>query len=258
MNKILFKQFQLDLKSIDIKALEKGELQIAFATKGVWDKDGDFTEDGFFGEQDVFMIPAHDWTHVPIGKGRTYEEKNMAVARIKMNLAIPAAKDWHSSILFDLKEGNNPIQEYSYGFKILEGAQEMGDRLGRRGRILRPLADGTPGSKIWEISPVLVGAGERTRTLAAKGAKFCDEIETALESVKGVVDRAKALAAIRAKEGRELGEESLVKMVKLLESLELASKDLKGLTEGTKASPGAIAANKELARMLKLRAGINK
>ena len=164
------KLFSLDLKSVNEEKLSHGQISVVFATLGVWDKDGDMALPGFYGGQDIAMLPAHDWSHVPIGKGRTREEGNLAIADIQMNLEIQAAKDWLSAIKFDLKNGK-PIQEYSYGFRVLEGGSEMGEMLGRRGRILKPREDGAPGSKIWEVSPVLVGAGERTRTLSAKGIK---------------------------------------------------------------------------------------
>lgn len=176
---LIFKSFQIDLKTLTDEKLAKGQLDIVFATMGVWDKDGDLAVPGFYGEQDVVMVPTHDWSHVPIGKGKTSEVGNQARAMIQMNLELQAAKDWLSAIKFDLRVGK-PLQEYSYGFKVLEGGSEMGEMLGRRGRILKPREDGTPGSKIWEVSPVLVGAGEKTGTVSAKDAKIVDVTENSI------------------------------------------------------------------------------
>lgn len=260
MDKV-FKQFFLDLKRIDEKKLDKGELSVVFATKGIWDKDGDFTEDGFFGEQEIIMVPAHDWTHVPIGKGRTREEGNLAIADIKMNLEIQAARDWLSAIKFDLKEGNRPLQEYSYGFKVLDGGSEMGDRLGRRGRILRPLPDGMPGSKIWEVSPVLVGAGERTRTLAAKsangeGVKFCEEVSEVLAAAEGCLQRSKELASLRAKEGRDLSQPNRERLAAMADSFSKVAQELAGLIKPSESKATTMVDKTELARMRKLICGL--
>ena len=57
-------------------------------TLNVIDKDGDVTLPGFFGRQEVSMLPAHDRHHVPLGKGTIEEVGDEAIAQIKMNLDI--------------------------------------------------------------------------------------------------------------------------------------------------------------------------
>lgn len=256
---LIFKSFQIDLKSLTEEKLSKGMISVVFATMGVWDKDGDIATPGFYGEQDVMLLPTHDWSHVPIGKGRTREDGNQAIADIQMNLDIQAAKDWLSAIKFDLKVGK-PIQEYSYGFKVLEGGMRQGEMLGRTGRILQPREDGTPGSKIWEISPVLVGAGEKTGTISAKsaGKTFADESQAVLDAADLLIERAKALAALREKEGRELSAPNKERLSAMANSFQEYAKTLTSLT-----APAAVVvpesevlARKELVRMVKNRAGI--
>jgi hypothetical protein len=260
----IFKSFLVDLKSLTEEKLAKGELTVVFATMGVWDKDGDMAMPGFYGEQDIVMVPAHDWSHVPIGKGRTYEVGNEARADIKMNLAIQAAKDWLEAIKFDLKVGK-PRMEYSYGFKTLEGGTEMGEALGKRGRILKPREDGTPGCVIWEVSPVMVGAGEKTRTLAAKAAKtgvaFVDECQAALDAADAVVARAKDIASIREKDGRELGAPAKEKLAAMAISFKEHAETLAKLSAPPPAgdavpSEDQVLARRELVRMAKARAGM--
>ncbi|MDD5302021.1 MAG: hypothetical protein PHS14_02845 [Elusimicrobia bacterium] len=262
---LIFKSFSIDLKALTEEKLAKGELDVVFATMGVWDKDGDLALPGFYGEQDIAFLPTHDWSHVPLGKGRTYEQGNEARAKIKLNLDIQAAKDWLSAIKFDLANGR-PIQEYSYGFKVLEGGSEMGEQLGRRGRILKPREDATPGSKIWEVSPVLVGAGEKTRTLSAKsaagaGKTFADESQAVLDAVDGLVVRAKALAALRESEGRELSAPNRERLAALAGSLQEYAKTMTSLAVPAPAavatpSAEAVEARRELVRMAKRRAGL--
>lgn len=158
-------------KNLEIKEVSpEGVVKAVIATLNVVDKDGDVTLPGAFGEQEVVMLPSHDWRHIPLGKGVLREEGDQAVAHIQMNLAVQAAKEWHSALKFDLEKGR-PLQQWSYGFNILPGGQEEGEMGGRRVRYLRPRPDKSPGLLVHEVSPVLVGAGEGTGTVDVKGAK---------------------------------------------------------------------------------------
>lgn len=260
---LIFKSFKVMHDAASLKKLNEGVLSVVFATMNVVDKDGDVALPGFYGKQDIVMVPAHDWSHVPIGKGVTREEGNLAIADIKLNLEIQAAKDWLSAIKFDLANGV-PLQEYSYGFKPLEGGSERGDRDGKQVRYLKPREDGTPGSKIWEVSPVLVGAGEKTRTLSAKsvagnaGKTFADESQAVLDAAEGLVERVEVLAAIRAKDGRELGAPAKEKLAAMAISFDAYAKKLAALTAPVAVvpAPEEIEARRELVRMAKSRAGL--
>jgi hypothetical protein len=150
-----------------IKRVSAGQATVVIATLGVRDKDGDVIMPGFFGEQVVQVAPAHDWHAVPIGKARVYEESSEALADITFNLKTAGGKDWHEAILFDF-EHPPAKQEYSFGFRILEGGSEHGSHAGEQVRFLRPLRDGRPGLDMVEVSPVMRGAGQHTRTLAVK------------------------------------------------------------------------------------------
>src|SRR5688572_7073446 len=147
---------------------DKGEVTFVVATLNEVDKDGDVTLPGFFGKQHVAMVPVHDWNHVPIGKGLLYEQGNEVLCDVKLNLRIPAAKDWYEAIKFDY-ENPPALVEYSYGFDVLEGGQKSGYHNGRNVRFLQPKDNGLPGVKVHEVSPVLVGAGTNTRTVSVKG-----------------------------------------------------------------------------------------
>jgi hypothetical protein len=99
--------------------------------------------------------------HVMIGKGVLKEEDDKAIAEFKLNLEIEAARDWHSALKFDL-DHPPAMQEWSYGFDILESGEKEID--GQKVRVLKKL-------KVHEISPVLLGAGIGTQTIAIKGEK---------------------------------------------------------------------------------------
>lgn len=245
-------------KSVQIKdVLPSGLVLVCFSTMGVIDKDGDLTLPGFIGAQDVVMLPAHDWKHVPIGKGVTREVGDQVLADLKMNLDIQSAKDWHSALMFDMKNGT-PLQEYSYGFTIKDGGcSEGGEVAGAKAyRTLRPCPDGSVGCKCHEVSPVLVGAGEGTHTLAVKGVKFADETEAVILTVDALIARAKSLADMRAKEDRGLSSVSQERLKSLCERLLSAEKELRGLTPDDVARANSIAARVEMVRHLRTQAGL--
>ena len=135
------------------------------ARLGVRDADGDLTVPGFFGRQDVRMVPVHDWSHVLLGKGVLFEDGDQAVAELKMNLAVPAARAWWEALAFDLPNPP-PLQQWSYGFSLKAGGSFTGRAGGKAVRFLTPLADGSPGVEVHEVSPVLMGAGVDTATVA--------------------------------------------------------------------------------------------
>lgn len=144
-----------------------GTASWVMARLNVVDLDGDVTLPGAFGRQHFAILPAHDASHVPLGKASLAEVGDEAVVEARFNLAIPAARDWHAAIMFDLAHPP-AVQEYSYAYSLREGGAAYGDLDGRRVRYFRPLPDGSPGLDVLETSPVLRGAGVGTRTLAAK------------------------------------------------------------------------------------------
>ncbi|MCZ4606270.1 hypothetical protein O3S80_21435 [Streptomyces sp. Lzd4kr] len=125
------------------------------------------TEPGFFGRQVTTVVPSHDWSHVPLGKALVHERGSEVIADISFNLKVPAAIDWFESIKYDF-ENPPALQQYSYGFTIRNGGSRPGEFEGQRVRFLQPLADGSPGVDVHEVSPVLLGAGVGVRTLAVK------------------------------------------------------------------------------------------
>lgn len=152
-----------------------GTASWVMATLNEIDSDGDVTLPGAFGSQTFSIVPAHDHTHVPLGKAALHEEGNEAIVEAKFNLDIPAARDWHAAIKFDL--ANPPaVQEYSYAYNLHDGGWKTGTFQGRRVRFFQPRANGSPGVDVYETSPVLRGAGVRTRTLAAKGQREPDPV----------------------------------------------------------------------------------
>jgi HK97 family phage prohead protease len=188
----------MNIKELSVKEIdEAGVITAEFATLGVKDHDGDVTLPGAFGEQEVVMLPAHDWSSVPVGKGTTSEKDDKALAHLQMNLEIPTAQEWYSALKFDLEKGK-PLQQWSYGFDVLEASH--GEHEGEQVQFLKSL-------KVHEVSPVLVGAGIDTRTVGVKGqsitmADHLKVVDELLEESRVVLERAKTVATMRASRGR--------------------------------------------------------
>ena len=154
-------------KALAIKEMdEKGQGLALLADMADVDKDGDTYTKGAFSwkseGQWAPILPAHNWGQMPFGKARVYEDGTKALAELKLNLDTNAGRDWHAALKFDLKTGQ-PAQQWSYGYDILDFANET--RSGQNVRNLKKLS-------VLEVSPVIVGAGKGTRTLAMKGVSF--------------------------------------------------------------------------------------
>lgn len=150
------------------QAGEGGTFEAVIATLGVVDRDGDIVERGAFGGATVSILPAHQAQHVPLGKGRIEERGDQAVIVGQFNLDIPAAKDWHSALKFDLAHPP-AIQEWSWDFRPVESSQDTVD-----GEPVRRLI--TLDTK--EVSPVLRGASIDSGTLSVKRLKATGQSDT--------------------------------------------------------------------------------
>ncbi len=274
----------LSHKRFGIKSLgDTGEVSAEIATLNVKDKDSDVTLPGFFGEQDVKIVLSHQWGPVMLGKGKITEDGNKAVLDGKMNMdeADAEARAVHSRLKFDL-ENPPALIEWSYGFEIKDGSREefkdhekFGD-----GYWLKPAEDGSPGAKIYEASPVLVGAGEGTGTTAVKSAgqtlsildalselgdddakellqlhalldlkqddqKFIDQLDRTLAAVRAVEKRADEIAS-----HRPLGRDSAARVKEIAEALVDAEQKLVAVTLETVNHELGLPSETELATLL--------
>ncbi len=198
-------------KPIEIKALkDSGEVEAVIATLNVIDKDGDVTLPGFFGTQETKMVWHHDWADW-LGKGVISEEGEQAIFRGEFFLGIPSVDEAYQKV-----KRMGDLGEWSYGFMTYRGGRRPGTFEDRDVSYLAPLEDGSPGAKVYEVSPVLVGAGEGTRTRHIKTldgpggtVRFLDQLADTLEGVKATRARALEIADLRAEKGGTLGGDSL-------------------------------------------------
>ena len=153
-----------ELKSLSVETIdESGHGLARIATLSAIDHDGDTYAKGAFawaagGDQWVPILPAHNREAMPLGKARVYEEGDAAYAELYLNLATEHGRNWHETLKFDLEKGG-PVQEWSYGFRVLDHAKEL--RGNTPVRVLKRLS-------VDEVSPVIRGAGVNTGTLSMK------------------------------------------------------------------------------------------
>ncbi len=104
----------------------------------------------------------------PLAKGGSWERTEGAVYEFRMNTELESARAWLSHFRFDLREGIEPRQVWSYGFRLKDGGSTP-RRDGSRGRLLHAVKEtGEPGAIVLEVSPVLAASQPLTHTLMAK------------------------------------------------------------------------------------------
>lgn len=157
---------ELKALQIELKADKPGDVVATFSRFNVIDSDDDVTLPGAFeAGAPVRILPAHNWQTYMIGKGAIKVDSEVARMDGSFFLNTSQGRDWYESIKAD--HASNPMQEWSYGFDILEASfGKFGDPP-RDVRFLNRL-------KVHEVSPVTLGAGVDTRTDLIKGMKAAE------------------------------------------------------------------------------------
>lgn len=195
---------------------DDGSFEAVIATLGVLDKDRDIVEPGAFGNAVASVMPAHDGTSVPLGKVSVKEDGASAIAVGQFNLEIEKARDWSSSLKFDLATPPS-IQEWSWGFNIPPGGAQFEERDGEQVRILKRV-------DLIEVSPVLRGASIGTGTISAKGEDdpppLVERITIATGDVEKLVAEIRKNAEGRKGRGRTpLGKDVRIATVEMAEQV---------------------------------------
>lgn len=181
--------------NVELKADREGAFRATFATLNVIDKDGDVTIPGAFERQSVRVSQfGHNWGGYIIGDGKLDSDDEKAWADAEFYLDTSAGLDTYRSVK---RASAAKLQEWSYGFDVVK--HSFGKFEDREVRFLEKIA-------VHEVSPVMVGAGENTRTDFIKGLTLADESVAARAAVGGLVTRYAALAAEVRKEGRAISE----------------------------------------------------
>jgi phage head maturation protease len=146
------------LRAVEIKDASQGLIQAVFSTFDVIDRDGDVTRKSAFRNGAPVRISAYNhasWEGaLPVGKGTIRVTDNEAVLEGQFFMNTTAGRD-----TFEVVKAMGELQEFSYGFHVTDS--EPGEVEGKSVRIIK-------GVDVAEVSPVLLGAGVGTRTLAVK------------------------------------------------------------------------------------------
>lgn len=191
------------MRRFEIKDADKGLVEAVFATFNVVDSDGDVTIPGAF--EDGLVVPISSYGHrswqgaLPVGKGAIRQTDTEAILDGRFFMDTPDGAATFSVIKALLED---ELGDWSYGYDAMD--YSFGEFEGQQVRFLRK-------QKVHEVSPVLIGAGVNTRTLAAKsgvGTKFSEEGESVLADLDAFLERAEEVVAMRRAKGKQLGMES--------------------------------------------------
>jgi len=171
----------LSFKNAPIELKEDGDkryIEAVFSLLDTIDSDNDVTKSnalrsGYSGNK-VPLVWNHDWSKV-IGRGIIETDNQKAVFKGYF-LNTEAGKEAYNTV----KEMQD-MQQFSYGFQVMKSSK--GKHIDSKGEEVpvRVLED----VKVWEVSPVLVGAQQNSFVQALKsGLEPYDEMDTEFEEVK--------------------------------------------------------------------------
>jgi hypothetical protein len=149
------------LAGVQIKNADLGLVEAVFSTFDVVDLDGDVTRKGAFDEGAAVVISAYGHkSHtgaLPIGKGTIHEVGDKAILKGQLFVDTTHGLDAFTTIKHLAEEAG--LQEWSYSLQDVVAERATID--GKAVRVITKV-------KVKEVSPVLIGAGIDTGTLAVK------------------------------------------------------------------------------------------
>ena len=181
MNEELKRPDNLSFKNAPIELKEDGDtryIEAVFSLFDTIDSDNDVTKanslrSGYTGNK-VPLVWNHDWSKV-IGRGIIETDNQKAVFKGYF-LNTEAGKEAYETV-----KAMQDMQQFSYGFQVLKSSK--GTHIDSKGEEIpvRVLED----VKVWEVSPVLVGAQQNSFVQALKsGLQTYDDVDTEFEEVK--------------------------------------------------------------------------
>ncbi|MFD0901738.1 HK97 family phage prohead protease [Actinomadura sediminis] len=141
------------------ESVGEGRVTVQFATFNEVDYHGDITLPGAFTEGQEVLVSSYNhasWKEAwPVGRGRIRTDSRAAYADLQFFLDTLAGSE-----AFKTVRATGNLQQWSYGFNI-DKHRIVRDEDGDEVRILERV-------NVYEVSPVLQGAGRSTRTVAVK------------------------------------------------------------------------------------------
>jgi phage head maturation protease len=189
---------QVQLK--DVAVTDAGTVKAVFATLGVVDHDGDVIMPGAIINGQAVRMSAYNhssWDRaLPVGKGTISEVNNELIFDGQFFLDTEGGAETYKTV-----KNLGSLGEWSFGFDIIEKAPILDGSGYSTGRTLKKL-------NVTEVSPVLLGAGIATRTLAmkslgAEGQTYQEHADALLDEVADFVKRSQSIADLRTEKGKE-------------------------------------------------------
>jgi HK97 family phage prohead protease len=229
----------------------EGKVEAVFSVFNEIDSDGDVVRPNSiksgYGEKGVAMVWGHDWKDV-IGRGEIVQDNDKAVFRGQFIMDTERGRD-----AYNVVKAMGDLQQWSFGYEVMQSEKGMfqnKDGLEQEVRFLNDV-------KVWEVSPVLVGANQNTYTIGVKefnkedlsnndtdnatcdcqngkevtkdlveGKTFAEEVTELRTSLVALIDRTKDLTSIRLEKEKQLSKESSDLLVELQLDLEKAYGEL--------------------------------
>ena len=206
MSEELKRPDDLSFKNAPIELKEDGDtryIEAVFSLFETIDSDNDVTKanalrSGYTGNK-VPLVWNHDWSKV-IGRGVIETDNQKAVFKGYF-LNTEAGKEAYETV-----KAMQDMQQFSYGFQVMKSTK--GTHIDSKGEEVpvRVLED----VKVWEVSPVLVGAQQNSFVQALKsGLQTFDDVETESEEVKQDDEESKYGKCTYEKDGKCAKEKDL-------------------------------------------------
>lgn len=198
----------------EFKLDEAGAVTVAFSRLNIIDSDTDVTFPGALPAGKAVPMSAYGHTSwdgaLPVGKGTIREQGDLGILDGGFFMDTDQGRNAYNTV-----KAMADLQEWSYGYAVLDGGPGTFD--GKRVRELRKL-------DVFEVSPVLKGAGVGTHTLAIKGAPasdapFAERFLWYAEGLPALIEDFKGHAGSRAKDGRPLSRTDRARLEDLKASL---------------------------------------
>ena len=230
----------------------EGKVEAVFSVFNEIDSDGDVVRPNSiksgYGDKGVAMVWGHDWKDV-IGRGEIVQDNDKAVFKGQFIMDTERGRD-----AYNVVKAMGDLQQWSFGYEVVDSEkglfQSKDGELEQEVRFLNDV-------KVWEVSPVLVGANQNTYTIGVKefskddlsnndtdididntengkdieqslveGKTFADEVTELRTSLVALIDRTKDLTSLRLEKEKQLSKESSDLLVELQLDLEKAYGEL--------------------------------
>lgn len=175
------------LREFKVKDADQGMVTATFATFNVKDLDNDITLPGAFEDGAKVLISAYghkSWMGAkPVGRGVIHSDNEKAWLEGQFFLDTIDGLDTFKTI-----KGTDELQEWSYGYDVLVTGEVTEDM--RQAGVYRVIEK----SRVYEVCPVMLGAGLDTETTSLKAAP---------ETIVGIVTPDPAALALQIDARRE-------------------------------------------------------